>query len=184
MSTERLSRAFASTRAVLANIERGQLDQQTPCQLWTVHQLINHVVGAPRFAVHILETGARVDDDEDYAAGDYMGAYEKVSSEALAAFEAPGVMDKMVPMPFGEIPGSFLVTIMTTDQLTHGWDLARATGQSTDLEPELAEELLAQAAVPDEFRGEEGKAPFGPRQEAPHGATSADQLAAYLGRRL
>ena len=32
------------------------------------------------------------------------------------------------------------------------------------------------------FRGPEGKAPFGPVQTAPAGASNADQLAAFLGR--
>ena len=64
-------------------------------------------------------------------------------------------------------------------------DLAQATGQSTDLAPELAAALLegAKASIPDEFRGPEG-APFGPKQEAPTGATAADELAAFLGRKV
>jgi hypothetical protein len=36
--------------------------------------------------------------------------------------------------------------------------------------------------LPDAFRGEEGQAPFGPRQEAPAGATAADKVAAFMGR--
>ena len=72
----------------------------------------------------------------------------------------------------------------TTDTFTHGWDLARALGQSTDLAPDLAAGLLAGAkmAIPPSFRGEEGKAAFGAEQTAPDGACAADQLAAFLGR--
>jgi hypothetical protein len=44
--------------------------------------------------------------------------------------------------------------------------------------------LLARAAIPDQFRGEDGKAPFGPAREAPTGATAADRLAAHLGREV
>ena len=184
MSTENLARAFASTRSVLTNVGPDQLDQPTPCQLWTVHQLINHVVGAPRFGVLALETGEGHQDDTDYAAGDFVAAFDETCKAALSAFEAPGALETMVSLPFGQIPGALLLSIMTTDQLTHGWDLARATGQSTELDPALAEELLAQVNIPDEFRGEEGKAAFGPKQEAPPGATAADRLAAYTGRRL
>jgi hypothetical protein len=32
------------------------------------------------------------------------------------------------------------------------------------------------------FRGDDGKAPFGPEQTAPAGATAADRLAAFSGR--
>ena len=36
--------------------------------------------------------------------------------------------------------------------------------------------------IPDQFRGPEGKAPFGAQTEAPAGACPADELAAFLGR--
>ena len=70
------------------------------------------------------------------------------------------------------------------EQFTHGWDLARATGQPTDLDPGLAAGLLSQArlAIPDAYRGPDGQALFGPAREAPAGAGPADQLAAFLGR--
>jgi uncharacterized protein (TIGR03086 family) len=69
--------------------------------------------------------------------------------------------------------------------MTHGWDVAKATGQSTDLDPELAAELLegARLAIPDAFRGPDTQAPFGPEQPVPANATNADKLAAFLGRK-
>jgi uncharacterized protein (TIGR03086 family) len=75
--------------------------------------------------------------------------------------------------------------IVTTDTFAHTWDLARATGQSTDLDPELAASLLAQSrqSVQDEYRSEDG-AMFGLEQTAPDGSTVADELAAFLGRRV
>jgi uncharacterized protein (TIGR03086 family) len=73
---------------------------------------------------------------------------------------------------------------VASDQFAHGWDLARALGNSTDLAPELAAELLdeAQAVVTPEMRGEDGRSAFGPEQVPPAGASAADRLAAFLGR--
>lgn len=73
--------------------------------------------------------------------------------------------------------------LASVDTFTHAWDLARATGQSSDLDPELAEQLLAgaKASIPDSVRGAEPM-PFGPEQTAPANATAADRLAAFLGR--
>ena len=184
MATDSLSRAFASTRRVLAGIDAGRLDDPTPCRLWTVRQLINHTVTAPRAGVGALRTGDFHVPEEDFASGDFLAAYDATAEDALAAFEEPGAMDKTVTLPFADVPDAFLMTMITTDQFTHGWDLARATGQPTDLDPELAEQLLGQADIPDRFRGEEGKAPFGPRREAPAGATAADKVAAHLGREV
>lgn len=81
------------------------------------------------------------------------------------------------------VPGCAAPGSVVSGLPVEGGCLAKATGQSTDLAPELAAALLEAntAAIPDEFRGPEG-APFGPKQEAPQGATAADQLAAFLGR--
>jgi hypothetical protein len=64
----------------------------------------------------------------------------------------------------------------------HAWDLAKATGQSTDLDPELAAFSLdaAMQRMGPGFRGE-GR-PFGEEQPCPNGRCEADQLAAFLGR--
>jgi uncharacterized protein (TIGR03086 family) len=93
-------------------------------------------------------------------------------------------MDKMMEMPIGELPGSVCVWIAAGDIFTHGWDLAKATGQPTDLEPGLAGALLAQIMplLPDAMRGPEGQAPFGPRVEVAESAPPADRLAAFTGR--
>ena len=75
--------------------------------------------------------------------------------------------------------------IAMTDVFTHGWDIAKATGQSTDLAPELASGILAQsqAAISPEWRGPEGSpAPFGAEAQCADGSCAADQLAAFLGR--
>ena len=92
-------------------------------------------------------------------------------------------MDKILKLPFAELPGGVFVNIATIDTFTHGWDLAKATGQPSDLDPELATQLLAfaRAFLSDGLRGEDGQAPFGPQVEAPAGAGPADQLAAFLG---
>lgn len=183
MTAEALNRAFACARAVMAEVQPSDLDRPTPCQSWNVRQLINHMVAAPRVGVAAMETGAvPTGDAEDVASGDFLAAYDTTIEQATAAFARPGALERTVRLPFGEVPGAFLMTMVTTDQLTHGWDLARATGQSTDLDPELSAEVRAGATIPDEFRGQDGVAPFGPAQPAPEGATEADQLAAHLGR--
>ncbi|HZU78516.1 MAG TPA: TIGR03086 family metal-binding protein [Acidimicrobiales bacterium] len=184
MADDQLERAFASTLAVMANVDVGMLDTQTPCQSWKVRQLINHMIAAPRVGISALRTGEFHPDDNDYASGDFVAAYEATAKDAVAAFGEAGALERVVKLPFGEVPGAFLRGMVTTDQFTHGWDLARATGQSTDLDPALANELLAQAAIPEQFRGADGSAPFGPEQTAPEGATRADRLAAHLGRHV
>ena len=187
MATEALEQAFASTRSVLANVKAEQLDEPTPCASWKVRDLVNHVVGGTQWFASAVNEGGTTDDGNDganFAAGDYMAAFDSGAKDAVAAFSAPGALEKQLNLPFGTFPGSAFLGLATTDAFTHGWDLAKATGQATNLEPALAAQLLegAKASIPDQFRGPDGKAPFGPVVEAPAGASNADQLAAFLGR--
>jgi uncharacterized protein (TIGR03086 family) len=184
MTTEQLSRALGSVHGVLAKVRPDQLDGPTPCASWTVRQLVNHVIGAPRTMARLVTKGEFRAQEEDYCAGDYLAAHEESAEEVTRAFQGEGALEKTYSMPFGEVPGTFMMEMVATDQLAHAWDLARATGQPTDLEPELAAALLSRAAVPDRFRGADGVAPFGPEQPVPEGASPADRLAAYLGRRV
>jgi uncharacterized protein (TIGR03086 family) len=65
----------------------------------------------------------------------------------------------------------------------HSWDLAKATGQSTDLDRELAGSVLAAmraSRLLARVRGKDG--PVAQEQPAPVNASPADQLAAFMGR--
>jgi len=185
MSTANLERAFASTRSVLANVTPDQLSNPTPCQSWQVRELVNHLVGVSLWCAETANTGAAPPPPEtDFTTGDMVAVYDDGIAAAVDAFGRPSALDKMITLPFGTLPGSVYLGIITTDAFTHGWDLARATGQSTDLDPQLAEDLLAGARIfiQPAFRGEDGVRPFGAEQEPPRGATNADVLAAFLGR--
>ena len=183
MSTQPLEAAIQSTRAVLAATSRDQLGLPTPCASWDVAGLVNHLIGAQHFFLDAMN-GQPSGEAPDFAAGDYLAAFDQATAACLAAFSAEGALTKTVKLPFGEMPAAAVVGLAATDTFTHGWDLAKATGQPTDLAPELAVGLLAASkqAIQPGFRGEDGKAPFGTEQQAPAGATGADKLAAFLGR--
>ncbi len=93
-------------------------------------------------------------------------------------------MDRSVRLAFGELPVPRFMFIAATDAFVHGWDLAKSTGQPTDLDPQLASQLLAAARsmVPESFRGADGQAPFGVEVAVTENAPPADRLAAFLGR--
>ncbi len=188
MGADMLAQAFASTAGVLAGVETQQLSAPTPCASWQVRELINHIVGGTVYFAVTAETGVAPTggDAVDFCDGAFVTEFNKGAARAVKAFEADGAMDKTLRLPFGELPGGVFVNIATGDTFTHGWDLARATGQSTDLSPELATTLLAfaEAFLSDAMRGPEGAAPFGARQAAPAGAGPADQLAAFMGRQV
>lgn len=188
MSTEGLAAAFGTVRNVLSNVTADAYDQPTPCASWDVRRLVNHIVGGAHWFAITTNAGAAPADDTteatDYTDVDVLAAYDRGTTAAMAAFGADGAMERNIALPFGSFPGAAFLGLATVDQFTHAWDLAKATGQSTDLAPELAEQLLAgaQAMISPEFRGADGVAPFGPEQRVDPAAPAADRLAAFLGR--
>src|SRR6204780_1994294 len=112
--------------------------------LWHVTALINRFVGAGRWLAGIV-TGAGAGAGLDYAAGDFVSAYEESIEIATSAFEAEGVLEQTFRLDLGDFSGGALLGLAATEQFTHGWDLARAIGHHTDLDSELAAELFTGA---------------------------------------
>ncbi|MFI5691625.1 TIGR03086 family metal-binding protein [Kribbella sp. NPDC051586] len=181
-ATQQLSRAFASTRAVLTEVQADHLDARTPCVSWDVRALINHFINSARWGAAAV--GGYEHTEEDHLSGDFLAGYDDSIKIALAAFESPGVLDQTIQLPFGEFSGTDILNMLTRDQFTHGWDLARAINHPTDLDPDLAAELLTQAHldIVDAYRGPDGEAIFGPATTPSPTASPADHLAAFLGR--
>ncbi len=191
MATETLARAFAMTRGILANVTPDDYDRPTPCASWSVRALVNHIAEGSNWFALCVNAGEAPDPDPthgvDYAAGDLLASYDEGVAASLAAFGAPGAQDRILKLPFGELPGAAFMGIATNDVFVHGWDLAKATGQPSNLDTEMATQLLeiVQGFVGDPLRGPDGSGlPFGPAREAPASASAADKLAAFLGREV
>ncbi len=183
IGVEQLRRALESTRAVLGKVRRDQLGMPTPCASWDVAALINHFVGSARWAANTVSSGDAA-ADEDFAEGDFLEAYGRSIDMVVTAFGAEEVLAKQFALPIGDFSGAALLGLAAREQFIHGWDLARSIGHTSDLEPDLAADLLARARVeiPDELRGPDGVAFFGPVVDAADDACAADRLAAFLGR--
>ncbi len=191
MATDTLAKAFATTRGILANVTAADYERPTPCGSWNVRALVNHIAEGANWFALCVDAGVAPDPDPihgvDYAGGDLLAAYDQGVAASLAAFGAPGAQERMVKLPAAELPVAAFMSLATNDMFAHGWDLATATGQPTDLDPELATQLLeiAKGFIPDEFRGPDGSgAPFGPVMDVPAAASPADKLAAFLGRQV
>jgi uncharacterized protein (TIGR03086 family) len=170
---QRAQDVFAS---VLTNVSDDQLTLPTPCSEWDVATLIGHVSGGNCWVVGLAgDAPPELPDDR-------IAAHAATARAAQAVFAAPDGMTRMFELPFATIPGAAFIGLRASDVFTHAWDLAVATGQPTDLDPELAAAAIAAARerIAPAFRGP-GR-PFGEEQPCPDGGTSADQLAAFLGR--
>jgi uncharacterized protein (TIGR03086 family) len=181
----RFDRAVAAAGAVFDGVKAEQWGDPTPCSEWTVRDLMNHVVGGTRQFISLMSGGGPLDRSLDYLGPDPAASFRAAAAELRAAFAAEGALERLAPTPFGPQPGQFLAEMRVTEMMTHGWDLAKATGQSTDLDPELADSLI------DNFRRMRARAggassgmPFDDEQPVGDDAPPADRLAAAAGRRV
>jgi len=173
-------RAQDTFAGVLANVGPDQLGAPTPCSEWTIQDLIEHVLGGNE----LVGPWGGSPDEAAARPDDLVAAHRAAAAAAQAVFAGPDGLTTMFKLPFGELPGQLFIGLRTTDVLTHAWDLAAATGQSTDLDPELATQQLAavRAFVGPQFRGP-GK-PFQDEEPCSSERALADQLAAFLGRKV
>lgn len=185
LTPDSLARAFASTRAVVGAVSSDQLDAPTPCLSWNVRDIINHLVAGSFWFAGTMNTGSAPRfGDTDYCVADYVASYDEGIAAALAAFRAPGAMRQTLSLHFGSMSAPAFLVLATNDAFAHGWDIARALGMSTDLDPDLACQLMEPvvAWIQPANRGADTEMPFGPERIAPADAPVADQLAAFLGR--
>ena len=65
-------------------------------------------------------------------------SFVRLSFSSSTLFKSPGALDKMVALPFGEMPAGVALNIAVMDVMTHCCDIAHATGQTIDDEEILA----------------------------------------------
>ncbi len=173
---QRAQDAFAR---VLVNVASDQLSLPTPCAEWDVKTLIEHVIEGNQRVV------ARAGGQVAPLPEDLESALRSSAQAAQKTFAEPEALIRTYQLPIGELPGTAFLEVRTSDLLTHAWDLAVATGQPTDLDPELAEYVLSfsthQLMSRPGLRGE-GR-PYGAEQPCGHERPAADRVAAFLGRK-
>jgi uncharacterized protein (TIGR03086 family) len=183
------AQAVRASVAIVAQARHANLGRPTPCGHWTLAELLAHMTAQHHgFAAAASGHGADLVRWQTGApAADPVPEYAAAAEQVLAAFAAPGVLEREFDLP--EIspqlrcPAQRAIRFHFVDYVVHGWDVARALGAPYDLEPDLLTVALGIArAVPDgEARRGPGAA-FAPRV-AVTGGSALDQIVALLGRR-
>src|SRR3954468_16166118 len=131
-------RVLDTTNEVVDRVEPAQLGNPTPCAEWDVRAVINHITGGATMFAECVEQGSVPDErlgqlmGGDNLGDDFQGNYRAASDRARATFSMPGALDKMVKLPFGEMPAGIALNIAIMDVMTHAVDIAKATGQAID----------------------------------------------------
>ena len=176
---ELLAAALDEAGRLVEGIGPDQWDRPTPCAEWSVGDLTGHLVAGNRLFARALREdllpAAPVERDR------YAVALRESADELVAAFTAPGALERVVVVPFGRVPAVVALHLRLVEALVHGWDLASATGQVTRFDDESVERGLEfSRAKLSEVPAD--RSPFGPPQPVDPQAPVLDRLAALLGR--
>jgi uncharacterized protein (TIGR03086 family) len=155
----------------------------TPCTEWSVHDVVNHVVGEQLWIAPLLEgrTIAEIGDryDGDLLGDDPIKAWDVAVETALAAWAATPP-SQTVHLSFGDVPTSEYADQMLLDLVVHGWDLSRGADLNDRLDPRTVEHALGYARKHEAEFAASGL--FAPSVNIPS-TDPQDQLVAMLGRR-
>lgn len=181
------ARARGQMAALIDAVDPKHLDGPTPCAEFDVRSLLGHIVGGCNrwavlgaggdgLAIEPMVTGVPEDG--------WPAAYDEASRHVADSWAPDARMEAAVAVPWGTAPGRVAMTGYVMETVTHAWDLSRALGgdPARDLDQDLAEFVFgfARVALPPERRGPE--VPFAEARDADPGASTYDQLAAWLGR--
>jgi uncharacterized protein (TIGR03086 family) len=182
-----LERALDQVGALIAAIRPEQAGLPTPCRSWDVRALVNHVTDEVHQFGVVTAGGKRDHLGLDVIGDDWVDAYRAEADELLEVWRRPGILERPQHLSVGTFPSSWALGQQITELTVHAWDIAKATGQSTDLDPELGHLALDWAAenLRPEFRGDETDGyQIGPEVPIDPGAPLYLRLAAIGGRDL
>lgn len=177
---ERIDRATAFAAEKVKGVSQADLSKSTPCAEFDVRALLNHVIGGLGMLTTAAEGGKSAMPEGDQFGADPGADYEQRRQKLVAALRGEGVLDRPWEMPFGTLPGAMMASIAFMEHVTHGWDIAKATGQDTTIPAELVAECTEVVTPMDAMLRMPGVC--GPAVSVPDDASAQDKLIGFMGR--
>lgn len=170
--------------ALIGQVGPSEMRLATPCEGWTTHDLLNHVIGGADMFADALVGGPLRDISgrlPDAVGDDPLGAFERTVAKFGGNAQQPGSMERVLALPFGPMTGQTFLRFAAFDLLVHSWDLATTLGVETEFSDDLLGDVdrFARHVLADRTRdGVNFQEPIDPAA----GATPLERLVAYTGR--
>jgi uncharacterized protein (TIGR03086 family) len=174
---------------LVARITDDELGNPTPCPAYTVGDLVEHVGGlALAFTAAANKERSKYTEEPapgnaDRLGDDWRTRIPRDLANLAQAWRDPEAWTGMTRIAGGDSPAEVVGLVAADELVVHGWDVARATRQPYDPEPEVlaaARSFLAMFASPDAPAGPE--VAFGPSRPMPDDAPTLDLVVALAGR--
>jgi uncharacterized protein (TIGR03086 family) len=174
---------------LVGGIPDDLLDASTPCPAYTLGDLVDHIGGAA-----VAFTGAAVKDTGESTSQAPSGDASRLSDDwreriprdlvgLAAAWRDPEAWTGMTKAGGVDLPGEVAGLVALDELVVHGWDVARATGQTYESDPATLEAVrgfVAQFSEPGMEGAREGL--FGPPVDVPDDAPLLDRVIGLTGR--
>lgn len=179
-----LTQILPALSALVDRIQPAQLASPTPCDKFTVQDILDHMItGGGAFAHRF-----RGEEPPEITAPNDPGRvpapeFQATMDSLLAAIQSPGALERTISAPIGSMPGDVFARLVAFDGLVHGWDLATSTGQAYEPAPDVVaavDDFVRAALTPDMRDGDTFKDATTP----PAGASRLERLVAFSGRSL
>ena len=172
--------------AVLEAVRPDQWDAPSACTEWTVRDVAGHAIWGQR-QMQAWATGADYADGRgapgaphpgELAGSDPVAVWRAASAESVATL-TPDALGRTTSITgLGEVPLAAIVTLLTTDLVTHTWDIGHGLGMDVKLDPALVTVAF------DWARSNVVRRPgfFGPELTPPADSDEQTRMLAFLGR--
>jgi uncharacterized protein (TIGR03086 family) len=181
-----LDRGGAQFARVLGAVTPQDWASPTPCEGWTVRDLVVHVVGGTVMSVALLR-GATSEEAYALLRTDVLGdepldTFRAAHDELSATFRKTD-LEMTVHHMVGDIPASLLLGFRIGDLTLHSWDLARAIQADETLDPVLVQAVWDAVAPLGEGISQTGVFGDGPSGDVADDAALHVRLLDFTGRR-
>jgi uncharacterized protein (TIGR03086 family) len=174
---------------LIARVPDDNLGQPTPCPAYTLGDLIEHIgTMALAFAAAAAKnwgplTSQQPSGDASRLRPDWRTRIPRDLAALAQAWREPGAWTGMTRIASMDAPAEMVGATAADELVVHGWDVAHATGQPYEAEPDMvavARAFLDAFATPDAPAGPE--VAFGPARLLPDSEPPLDRLVAMAGR--
>jgi len=174
---------------LLDRVTDDQLTAPTPCEKYTLGDLIDHVGGlAQAFTVaaakDIGPATAQAPSGQSARLGeDWRTRIPERLLDLVEAWRRPEAWEGTTRVAGLDLPAGTVGKIALNELIIHGWDVARASGQPFDCDPRALAgslEFLSMMATPGESAGRGGF--FGPVIDVPDDAPTLERVIGLSGR--
>jgi uncharacterized protein (TIGR03086 family) len=179
-----LTPACQRTAEVLAGVTDEQLHQPTPCEKLPLDAMIAHIgmLSQAFAAAARKDFGPMTDtppEDDVQIEVDWRTAYPQRLAELAQAWREPDAWQDMTRAGGIDLPGEVAGSVALAEVVIHGWDVACASGQAYDVDPDTVAALLTHL---EQFDAEGTEGLFGPAVAVADSAPAFERAIAMSGR--